>query len=113
MDEASRGGAAVNVLRRRQRSAIRLGRARAARQLVVNARREGRIGIGNNIRCSRSQSEASMPAPLALAIEATAPALPAAGDLEASAMFARDEKAPVTRAACRPPPPRGQCRGMP
>jgi hypothetical protein len=34
-----------------------------------------------------------MPAPLALAIEATAPALPAAGDLEASAMFARNEKA--------------------
>ena len=54
-----------------------------------------------------------MIAPLALAIEATAPALPAGGDLEAFAMFARNEKASVTRAAYRPPPPRGQCRGMP
>ena len=29
--------------------------------------------------------------------------MPCAGDLEASAMFARNEKAPVTRAAYRPP----------
>jgi hypothetical protein len=32
--------------------------------------------------------------------QATAPALPAAGDLEAFAMFARIEKAPVTCAVC-------------
>jgi hypothetical protein len=62
-------------------------RIAAADTFAPPARREGRIGIGN--RCSRSQSEAPMIAPLALAIGATAPVLPAAAHLEVSATFAR------------------------
>jgi hypothetical protein len=53
----------------------------------ASARYFPRFGIGNN--GSRSQSEASMIAPLALAIGATAPVLPAAADLEVSVSFAR------------------------
>jgi hypothetical protein len=51
VDEWMRRRAAVqsvNASRRRQRLAIRLGRARAAQQLV-NALRAGRFGIGNKV----------------------------------------------------------------
>jgi hypothetical protein len=63
------------ALSRRQRSAIRLGRARAARQLV-NARREGRFGIGNKVFPIPIRGPNTTYCPPALATEATAPVLP-------------------------------------